>query len=73
MSGLDAGGLEQLPNKFAPLGPVIGEALVGPFAGDQDSASGDAEVFGAMCFALAASRCLPPTTQMGSQGLVQPR
>lgn len=42
VGGLDAGGVEELPNEFAPFGAVIIEGLVGPFAGDQDAAAGDA-------------------------------
>jgi hypothetical protein len=52
---LDAGLLKQLSNEFAAFGAVIIEGLVRPFAGDQDTSSGDAEVFGLVCFAFAAS------------------
>ena len=51
--GLDTGLFEQLPNKFATFGPVFVEGLVGPFTGDEDAASGDAQVFGFVGFALA--------------------
>jgi hypothetical protein len=42
---LDAGGFEQFPNEFTPFGAVIIQSLVRPFAGDQQAAPGDAEVF----------------------------
>jgi hypothetical protein len=52
---LDAGGFEELPNKFAAFGAVVVQGFVGPLPGDQDAASGDAEVFVLMGFALAPS------------------
>jgi len=39
----------------AAVGAVVGEGLAGPFAGDQDAASGVAEVFAAVGFAFAGS------------------
>ena len=45
--------LEELPNEFAAFGAVILQRFVGPFPGDEDAASGDAEVFGLVGFALA--------------------
>jgi hypothetical protein len=56
MGGLDIGLFEQLPNKCCPFGAVVIEGFVGPFAGDQDATSGDAEVFGFVGFALALPR-----------------
>src|SRR6185437_14899158 len=37
------------------VGPVVGECLAGPLARDEDTASGVAEVVGAVCLALAAA------------------
>jgi hypothetical protein len=54
--GLDAGGLEELPNEFAAFGAVVVEGFVGPFA--QDAAPSDAEVFRSVGLALAASPAL---------------
>jgi hypothetical protein len=45
VGGLDADGLEELSNEFAAFGAVVVESFVGPFAGDQDAAPSDAEVF----------------------------
>ena len=53
--GLDAGGVEELPNEFAAFGSVVIEGLVGPLPGDQHAASGDAQVFGLVGFAFAVS------------------
>jgi hypothetical protein len=52
---LNAGSVEELPNKFATFGAVVIEGFVGPFAGDQDPASGDAEVLRLVGFSLAAT------------------
>src|SRR5262249_7569054 len=46
VGGLDAGGVEELPNEFGTFGPVVLQGLVGPFPGDQHAPSGDTEVFG---------------------------
>ena len=53
VGGLNTGGLEELPNKFAAFGAVVREGLVRPLPGDQDAAPGDAEVFGFVGFAFA--------------------
>jgi hypothetical protein len=55
VGGVDPGPLEELPNEFAAFGAVVLQGFVGPFAGDEDAASGDAEVFGFVGFAFAAS------------------
>ena len=47
--GLAEGGQEPV----LAVGPVVGERLAGPFAGDQDPAAGVAEVFAAVGFAFA--------------------
>jgi hypothetical protein len=52
VDGLDAGLFEELPNECATFGAVVIEGLVGPFAGNQDAASGYAKVFGVVSFAL---------------------
>ena len=39
-----------------PVGAVVGQGLAGPLAGDQDPAAAVAEVFAAVCFALAGAR-----------------
>ena len=72
VSRLDTGCFEELPNKFATLGAVIGEALVGPLSGDQHAAPGDAEVFGAVRFALAASRRHRVPGPLGLDAVEQP-
>jgi hypothetical protein len=56
VSGLGTGSVEELPNEFAAFSPVILQRFVGPFAGDEDAAAGDAEVFGLVGLALAPSR-----------------
>ena len=40
VGGLDPGPLEELPNKFATLSPVVLQGFVGPLAGDEDTAPG---------------------------------
>ena len=70
--GLDTGLLEELPNEFAAFGAVVIKGLVGPFAGDQDAASGNAEVFVLMCFALAPSRCHGVAGAVGLDAVEQP-
>jgi hypothetical protein len=42
VAGLDAGGLEELPNEFPTFGTMVVEVLVGPFPGDEHAAPGDA-------------------------------
>jgi len=39
-----------------PVGPVVGQGLAGPLAGDQDAPPGVAEVFAAVGLALAGAR-----------------
>ena len=63
---------EELPNEFAAFGAVVIEGLVGPFAGDQDAASGDAQVFGLVGFALAASGCHGVPGAVGLDAVEQP-
>jgi hypothetical protein len=72
MVGLDAGGLEELPNEFAAFGAMIIERFVGPFARDQDAAPGDAEVVGLVGFALAASRRHGVSGASGLDAVEQP-
>ena len=72
VGGLDVGGLEELPNEFAAFGTMIIQSFVGPFAGDQDAASGDAQVFGLVCFAFAASRCHGVSGAFGLDSVEQP-
>lgn len=52
MGGLDADGVQGLPNERGPLGAVVIQRLVGPLAGHQDAAAGDAQVFGFVGLAL---------------------
>ncbi|MDQ4030789.1 MAG: hypothetical protein M3332_00380 [Actinomycetota bacterium] len=72
VGGLYAGGVEELPNEFASFGAVIIKRLVGPFAGDQDAASGDAQVFGLVGLALAASRCHGVPSALGLNPVEKP-
>jgi hypothetical protein len=72
MGWLDARLLKELPNEFAAFGAVVVEGFVGPFAGDQDAASGDAEVFGLVGFALAASRGHGVSGAFGLDAVEQP-
>jgi hypothetical protein len=52
---LNASGVEEFPNEFATFSAVVIQCLVEPFAGDQHTAPGDAQVFGLMRLALATS------------------
>ena len=72
VGGVDAGGFEELPNEFGPFCAVIVEGLIGPLAGDQDAASGDAQVFGLVGFALAASRRHGVAGAFGLDSVEQP-
>jgi hypothetical protein len=65
MGGVDARGLEELPNKLPAFGAVIIQALVGPLARDQHAAPGDAQVFESVGFALAAPRDMECRTPFG--------
>ena len=69
---LDAGLLQQLPNKFTTLRAVITEGLVRPFAGDQDTSSGDAQVLGLVCLAFAPSGCDGAAGALGLDAVAQP-
>jgi hypothetical protein len=55
VAGLNAGLLKKLPNEFATFGAVIVEGLVGPLAGDEDAAAGDAQMVELVGFAFAPS------------------
>jgi hypothetical protein len=72
MSWLDTGCFEELPNELPTLSAVIGETLVGPLAGDQHAAPRDAEVLGAVRFALAASRRHRVPGPLGLDAIEQP-
>lgn len=72
VGGLDASILEELPNEGAAFGAVIIECFVRPFAGDQDTSSGDAQVFGLVCFAFAASGCHGVAGALGLDAVEQP-
>jgi hypothetical protein len=72
MSRLDAGLLEELPNEFTALARWSSRVFVGPFAGDQDAASGDAEVLRLVGFALAASGCHGVPGAFGLDAIEQP-
>jgi hypothetical protein len=69
---LDAGGLEQLPNEFAAFGPVIIQVFVGPLARDEHAATGDAQVFEAVSFALAPPRDQGVSSALGLDPIQQP-
>jgi hypothetical protein len=70
--GLDAGGLKELPNEFGAFGAVVVESFVRPFAGDQDPAPGDAQVFDLVGLALAASRDQGVPGALGLDAVEQP-
>jgi hypothetical protein len=72
MGWLDAGGVEELPNEFATFGAVIVEGFVGPFAGDQDAAPSDPQVFESVSFAFAASRGHGVPGTLGLDPIQQP-
>jgi hypothetical protein len=69
---LDTGLFQELPNELAPLGPVVPEGFVRPFAGDQDTPSGDPQVFRLVCFALAVSGCDGVSGALGLDAVEQP-
>jgi hypothetical protein len=72
VGGLDASILEELPYECAAFGAVIIEGLVGPFVGDQDTASGDAQVLGLVCLAFAASGCDGVAGALGLDAVAEP-
>ena len=55
-----------------PVGAVVGKGLTGPFAGDQDPASGVAEVFAAVCLALAGARTQSGAWVPGLDAVAEP-
>lgn len=69
---LDAGLVEELPYEFAPFSAVIIKGFVRPFAGDQDTPSGDAQVLRPVCLALAASRGHGVAGTLGLDAVAQP-
>jgi hypothetical protein len=72
VGGLDADGFEELPNKFAALGPVVIEVLVRPLSRYQDAPPGDAEVFGFVGFALAVPGGQGVSGAVGLDAIEQP-
>ncbi len=56
MARLDTHGFEELPNECAAFGAMVIEGLVGPLPRYQHASPGDAQVFGFVGLALAASR-----------------
>ena len=72
VGGLDADGFKELPNECAAFGAVVIEGLVGPLAGDQDSAPGDAQVFGFVGLALAPPGCHGVSGAAGLDAVEQP-
>ena len=69
---LDAGFCEELPNEFTAFGAVVMQGFVGPFAGDQDAAAGDAQVVGLVGLALAPSRGHGVPGAVGLDAIEQP-
>src|SRR5271157_5252968 len=55
-----------------PVGAVVGQRLAGPLAGDQDAASGVAEVFAAVGFALAGARAQAWPGVLGLDAVAEP-
>ena len=72
MRRLNTGLFKQLPNEFGAFGAVVVECFVRPFAGDQDTSSGDAQVLGLVCFAFAASGCDGVAGAVGLDAVEQP-
>jgi hypothetical protein len=72
VGGLNAGGLEELPNKCSTLGPVVIEGLVRPFPGDKDATAGDAQVFGLVRLAPAPPGCHRVLGALGLDAVEQP-
>jgi hypothetical protein len=64
--------LEELPNECATLGPVVVEGLVRPLPGDEHAASGDAEVFVLVGFALASAGVCGVSGTVGLDAVEQP-
>ena len=56
----------------AAVGPMVGERLAGPLAGDQDAPPGVAEVFAAVRFALAVSWSQACAGVLGLDAVAQP-
>ena len=56
----------------APVGPMVGQGLAGPFAGDQDAAPGVAEVFAAVGFALTVPGAQSRAGILGLDAVAQP-
>src|ERR1019366_1001815 len=54
------------------VGAVVGQGLAGPFAGDQDAASGVAEVLAAVGFAFAAARAQVRPGVLGLDAVAEP-
>jgi hypothetical protein len=54
------------------VGAVVGEGFAGPFAGDQDAASGVAEVFAAVGFAFAPAGDLAGSGVLGLDAVAEP-
>ncbi len=54
------------------VGAVVGEGLAGPFAGDEDAASGVAEVLGAVGFAGAVAGPQARARVLGLDAVAQP-
>ncbi|OLM08274.1 hypothetical protein Ae505Ps2_6253 [Pseudonocardia sp. Ae505_Ps2] len=72
VGGFHSGLVEELPNERRPFRAVVGQGLVGPLAGDEDAASGDAEVFGLVRFARAMPGCRSGSGALGFDAVEQP-
>ena len=55
VGGVGCRKIEHLHEPGFAVAAVVGEGLAGPFAGDQDSPPGVAEVLAAMCLAFAGA------------------
>ena len=56
LGGEHAGRVEGFADDGGPVGPVLGEGLAGPLAGDQDAAAAEAEVFPVVRLARRSGR-----------------
>jgi hypothetical protein len=72
VGGVNASIVEELAYECAAFGAVIIEGFVRPFTGHQDTPSGDAEVFGLVGFAFAASGCHGVAGALGLDAVEQP-
>jgi hypothetical protein len=71
-AGVGIGDAEGFQEPLLAVGAMVGEGLAGPFAGDQHPAPGVAEVFAAVCLALAVPGAHSGTSVLGLDAVAQP-